>query len=328
MPFTPYKKRREIAVIGVETTRGTAATKKYAFPWLNKNVRTMITPIENESAIGLDTKVNDSAIDVSHSEGPLGGKVNEENIGVLLHGMFSKVTTVDNEDGTYTHTFERDPAVARKSLSLWDVRPAGIRLFKSLFLDNLNLNIEVGDSGAWLECSTSVKGWKHEDIVSLTPPSINPDLKEFTSRMVKVLVADDVAGLANESTARVKPRSIELTLEESVIVDHYVGEANNDPEFDSEPAEVKASMVIKYRSTDFEDDYFSNAVHAMSISSENAEAKLEVIGTKVRFREVTDSDGRDEVVSQTVSCYFESDLANGGKDVIVKLTNKVSSYTA
>src|SRR5690606_7270464 len=124
--------RREIAVIGVETTRGTAATKKYAFRWLNKNIRSIPSILENESAMGTDTRVNDSAIDVWHSEGPLGGKVTEDGFGYLLHGMFNKVTTANNGDGIYTHTFERDISTARKTLSLWDVRPgnAGVRLFK------------------------------------------------------------------------------------------------------------------------------------------------------------------------------------------------------
>lgn len=325
---SPYKKRRELAVIGVETTRGTAPTKKFVFPWMDKNVRSIPSIIENESALGSDVRVNDSAIDLGSAEGPLGGKVNEENLGVLLHGMFPKVTTVSNGDGTYTHTFERDPSVARKTLSLWDVRPVSTRLFKSLYLDNLNLNLEVGDSGAWLQCSTSVKGWMHEDVSSFTPPALPTGLLEFTSRMVKVLLADNVAGLTNEATAKVKPRSIEIALEESVTVDHYVGETAGDPEFDSAPAEAKGSMVVKYRKTDYEQDYFLNKVHAMSIIAQNGDAKVEIIGTKVRFRELTDSDGRDDTVSQTISFFFEADELNGGKDVVVKVTNKVASYTS
>lgn len=323
----PYKKRRELVVIGVETTRGTAATKKHAVMWLGKNMKSVPNILENESAVGLDTKINDSAIDVWHSEGPLSGKVTEEGLGYLLNGMFNKVTTVDNEDGTYTHTFERDPSVARKTLSLWDVRPglAGVRLFKSLYMDNLNLNIEVGDSGAWLESSTAFKGWKHEDVGSFSPPAFSTGEKEFTSRMVELRIADDVAGL---TAGKIKPRSIELALEESVTVDHYVGEVDNDPEFDSAPAEAKGSMVVKYRSTDFEDDYFDNKIHAMSFSATNGDEKVEFIGTKVRFREVTDSDGRDDVVSQTISFYFESDFNNGGKDIIAKVTNKLASFTS
>lgn len=322
--FNPYKKRRELLVIGVEATRGTAATKKHAFGWYDKNLRTIQGKLENESAIGLDARVNDVANDVAHSEGPLGGKVTEDGIFYLAHGMFSKVTTVDNEDGTYTHTFERDPAVARKTLSAWDVRPGGTRLFKSLTMDNLNLNLEVGDSGGWLMCSTAFKGWKHEDVTGFTPPAFDPDLKEFTSRMVDVRVADDVAGL---TSGKIKPRSIEFALEETATVDHSIGESNNDPEFDSAPAEAKGSMVIKYRNDDYDTSYFSNKFHAMSITSTNGTAKVEIIGTKVYFPEVTDSDGRDDVVSQTVSYFFLADPDNGGKDVVVKVTNTIPSAT-
>jgi len=322
---SPYKKRREKILIGVEATRGVAATKLYAFMWLNKGLRSIPSIQENESSVGLDTRVNDSYVDVGHSEGPLGGKVTEEGVGYLLHGMLNKVTTVDNGDGTYTHTFERDHSAARKTLSAWDVRPAGTRLFKSLYMDNLNFNVEVGDAGAWLECSTAFKGWMHEDVEDFVPPAFVVNEREFVSRMVSMRLADDVAGLA-AAESKVKPRSIEFSLEETTTVDHYVGETNNDPEFDSAPAEVKGSAVVKYRSTDFEDDYFSNKVHAMSLTFQNEDAKVEIIGTRVRFREVTDSDGRDDVVTQTISYFFEADLANGGKDVVIKVTNKLASY--
>lgn len=323
-----YKKRREIAVIGVESAPGVVATTSYAFRWLNKNVDSKAGILENESGIGLNARVNDSAIDTWHSEGPLGGKVTEEGFGFLANGMFNKVTTKDNADGTFTHTFERDESVARKTLSYWDVRPAGVRLFKSLYMDNLNLNIEVGDAGAWLESSTAFKGWKHEDVASYTPPAFAVDEKEFTSRHVKILLADDEAGLL-APTALVKARSFDWSTEESVTVDHYLGETGAvEPEFDSAPYETKGSMVVKYRKTDFEDSYFSNKRHAMKIIVQNDDAKIEIIGTNVYFPEVTDSDGRDDTVTQTINYFFLPDLAKGGKDVIVKVTNKIASYTA
>ena len=325
----PYKKRREIVVIGVEATRGTAPTKRYALRWLSKNVRTVLGILENESAMGTDTRVNDSAIDVAHSEGPVTGKVTEDAFGFLAHGMFNKVTTATNGDGTFTHTFERDPLAARKTLSLWDVRPgtAGVRLFKSLYMDNLSLSIEVGDAGAWFEFSTAFKGWKHEDVASFAPPAFTTDEKEFTSRQVEVRLADNVAGLV-AAGAKLKPRSINIDFEETATVDHSLGETNNDPEFDSAPAETKGSMVVKYRSTDFDDGYFANKAHAMSIKASNAGESIEIIGSRVRFREVTDSDGRDENVAQTISYYFESDIANGGKDVVVKVTNRMATIAS
>ena len=144
---------------------------------------------------------------------------------------------------------------------------------------------------------------------------------------MKLLIADDVAGLAVEATARVKPRSITLEMEETVSVDHYVGETNNDPEFDSAPAEVRGTMVIKYKKTDFEDDYFVNKVHAMRLIVTNGASTFDYTGTKVRFREVTDSDGRDDIVTQTISFFFEADMANGGKDIVSTVTNEVASFT-
>lgn len=322
--FSAYKKRREIAIIGVEATPGVTSTKPYTYRWLTENVRSVPSILENESAMGTNRRVNDSAIDVWHSEGPLGGKVTDNGLAVLMHGMFNKLTTVDNTDDTYTHSFSRDDSIARKSLSYWNVGPSGTRLYNSVYMDNLNFNLEVGDSGAWLEADTAFKGWKHKDVTGVVP-LFDQDDKEFTSRHVRVYLADDEAGLLVPATARVKARSITLAFEESVTVDHSVGELEDDPEFDHAPQEAKGTMVVKFKKTDYEDDYFTNKIHAMKIEAINGDSKIVVTGTQVRFREVTRSDGRDDTVTLTISFFFEADSLNGGKDVVVEITNTLAA---
>lgn len=430
--FNSYKKRREAIVIGPESAPGTVATKQYSYRWLDKGLKPIPGILENESAMGSDVKVNDSAIDVWHSEGPLGGKVTEDGIGWLATGMLNKVTTttatldvpVANTPSTATtggtlaaatyyyvlvainasgqttksnevsvvttgststttitwaaitgatgyriyrgtsagaentyfavgavttftdtgaagtggtppvsntattsqnkHVFSRDQTIARRTLSVWDVRPVSTRLYKSCYMDNLTVKVEVGEKGAWLEATTALKGWKHADVTGVTP-AFKVGEKEFTSRQVAVYLADNVAGL---STGKIKPKSITIQMEEGTTVDHSLGETNDDPEFDSAPAEVKGSMVIKYRKTDFEDDYFINKVHALKVVAINGTSKVEWLGTKVRFRELTDSDGRDDIVTQEISFYFEADDANSGKDIEMTVTNDVASYAA
>lgn len=320
--FNPYKGRREVAVLGIEATPGVVAAKQYMYRWLDKGLKTIPGILENESAVGQDTRVNDSAIDTWHSEGPLGGKVTENGIAILMHGMLNKVATTDNTDGTFTHAFTRDRSVARKSLSFWDVTPAGTFLYKSLYMDNLSMTVEVGEQGAWLEASTALKGWKEENVTPITP-ALDTTEKEFTSRHVSIVFADDVAGLA--AAPRVKARSVELSFEESATVDHSVGEVNDDPEFDFAPQEVKGTMVVKYRSTEFTDDYFANKIHAAKLLVKNGDSSIEIIGTKVRFREVTKSEGRDDTVAQTISFFFEADDTNGGQDVVCNITNTLAS---
>ena len=324
-----YKKRLEVAVIGLEATPGATPTKQHTMHWLDKSFRSIPNILENESAMGENTRVNDSAIDLWHSEGSLGGKVTENGISYLLNGVLNKVTTTalsGADAGKFKHVFTRDKTVARKTFSFWDVRPAGTRLFKSLYMDNLAINLEVGESGAWLQFTSAFKGWKHTDTTGVTP-AFDATEDEFTSRHVKLFLAPDVAGLANATTSRVKVKSVTITFEETSTPDHYLGETDNDPEFDSAPPEVRGTFVIKYRKTDFEDDYFVNAVHAMKLTAENNGDIIEVLATKVRFRELTDSDGRDDIVTQTVSFYCEADVANAMKDVEVSVTNRLASFT-
>ena len=318
-----YLKRREAIVFALETTRGVTATgDKYAFRWLSKGLASIPSILENESGVGDDYRVNDSAIDVWHSEGPLGGKVTEDGIAYLERGIMTKVTSLDNTDGTYTHSFEYDATVEAKTFSIWDVRPSTTRLYKSCVLDNLELSVEAGESGAWLEASTAVKGWKHEDVTAVVP--VLAQEKEYTSRHVKLYLADDVAGLADLVTSRIKARSIKLSREQSKSVDHSVGEGET-PEFDKGPFEAKGEMVVKYRKTDFEEDYFANAVHAMKIVIANGASLIEYTATKVRFRELTDSDDRDGIVTQQISFYCEADHDNGGHAIKSAVTNTMAT---
>lgn len=326
-----YLKRREVLVIGIEATRGATAAQQYGYRWLTKGLASVPGILENESAMGDDNRVNDSTIDVWHSEGPIGGKVTEDGIGYLNRGIFTKVTStavLDEDDeptGMYLHHFEYDKTVEAASFHMWDVRPSTTRLFKSVVLDNLELSVEAGESGAWLEASTVAKGWKHSDVSAITPVFVEE--KEFTSRHVKVYLADDLAGLDNLVTSRVTPRSIKLTLEQSKTPDHSLGDGDA-PEFDKGAFEAKGDMVIKYRKTDFEEDFFANQVHAMKIVIENSGTILSYTATKVRFRELTDSDDRDTVVTQQISFYCEADVDNDGHAIVADLTNTVAEYEA
>lgn len=323
--FNSYKKRREAIIIGPESAPGTTATKQYAVRWLDKGLKPVPGIIENESAMGNDIRVNDSAIDVWHSEGPLGGKVTPDLYGWLQTGLYNKTTTTGTGP-TYTHVLSRDLTLARRSFSIWDVRPHGTRLYKSCYIDNLETKIEVGESGAWLEVAGAFKGWKHTDIAAGTvTPIFKVGELEFTSRQVEVFIADNVAGLA---AGKVRPKSITITQGEPVTVDHYVGETDNDPEFDSAPVEAKCSMVVKYKSDTFDTALASNAIKAVRIVASNGDESITWLATKARIRELTDSDGRDDTVTQEISWYFEADETNGGKDMEVTVVNSVSSLSA
>lgn len=323
--FSAYKKRREVLALGVEATPGATAAKQHVFPYLTENLRSIPGVLENESADGTNRRVNDSAMDVAHSEGSVGGKVTANNFSLLAYGMFSKVDTVDNADGTYTHTLSRDDSVARKSFSAWKVTPAGTRLFKSLFLDSLNLSIETSDAGGWLQSEASMKGWKHADVAAITPvmPADSAE-SEYVSRMVKLYLADDTDGLG--TALRMKIMSATFSMEESTTVSHSVGEeAEGGPEFDHAPQEARIEFVIRYQKDDYETALWANKKHALQLVAENGDEKIEITGTKVRFREAVKSDGLNDTVTLSCTMFFENDWDNGGKDVEMKITNTLAS---
>jgi len=326
--FKAYKKRRELVAIGVEASPGVVAVNKQTVPWLSENVQTVPGRLENESGVGSNRRVNDSAIDVFHSEGPLGGKVSANIFAILAHGMLNKVVTVDNGDGTYTHTLTRDDNAERKSLSYWVKTLAGTRLFKSVYLDNLNVSVEAGENGGWLEFESALKGWRHEDVADLVPVLPSDFAKhEYVSRMVKVYLVDTVADLATAQPLR--SRSLGVQLEETATPVHHTGIPEDDgtdgPEFDQAPQEAKASVVVTYRSDEYEQGMWSNKQYVSRVVAENGNEKIEITATKTKIVEGPKSDGRDDTVTQSLSLYYEDDWENGGQDVQIKITNTLAS---
>ena len=79
-----YIGRREGIGLGIEATPGTAVAPQTWLRWLDQDVQNKTDVIENESAMGVVEKVNDSEVVAKWAEGKIGGKVTEEGVGFLL----------------------------------------------------------------------------------------------------------------------------------------------------------------------------------------------------------------------------------------------------
>src|SRR3954447_23421828 len=90
---------RRVAVgVGVEATPGTAVAPAHWIKHTSLDFQRKNTRVENDSAMGRNEGVNDSAIVEEWAEGTLEGKVYDQSIGYLLYNVFGALVTSDNPD--------------------------------------------------------------------------------------------------------------------------------------------------------------------------------------------------------------------------------------
>lgn len=322
--FDQYLGRTEYVGLGIEgddnATRGTAVAPQVFFRWLDNDLQPKQNIIENESAMGTVVKVNDSAITGKWMEGTLGGKVSDIGIGYPLLGMFGDVTSVTT-GGTTKHTFSLRQSSVPRTLTTTIKNPSATVQYPYSVIDSLEIS---GEAKGYVQVSMPMKA-RVGSSTSVSPAFVAE--KEFTIANVEIRMADTIANLA--AAPLVDASSFKITLDRTVGDPYFpMGPAGaNAPEFDRGPWEAKGSLVLRYKSTDFEDDWLANAVKAMRITMTNGSSILNFDGGRVRIRELTKSKGRDDIVTQSISLYFEPDTATG-KTIIPELTNTQAAYVA
>ncbi|WKK71449.1 phage tail tube protein [Rathayibacter oskolensis] len=179
----------------------------------------------------------------------------------------------------------------------------------------------TAEAGGWVEVSSAVKariGVTSAETIALASET------EFTSKHVTLKVASTVGALA-ASTA-VKASRVALTLERSSEAFFPLG-TDDAPEFDRGPFEARGEFVVRLGDTQYEDDFLSNALKAMSITISNGNDSLAFTASKVRYRELEVSRDRDSVVTATVQFFCEFDTA-ANSSIVPLLKNTRATYVA
>lgn len=308
--------RREGIGLGIETTPGTPVAPQVWLRWLDNGLQNKTEVIENESALGVVDRVNDSAVVAKWAEGTIGGKVTSEAIGFLLTGFFGTCSTGTVASGIYPHTFTVSQSAVPKALTIARTSPLSSERHSFGSFDNLEISNEAG---GWVQVSTAIKaraGVSSSETVSFSTE------KEFTSKHVVVKVAANTAGLG---AALATPASrIQLTLERSNEPYFPLG-TDVLAEFDRGAFEARGEFVVRLKDTQYEDDYLANAVKAMSITMTNGTESLAFTAPKVRYRELEMSKDKDNVVTATVQFFCEFD---GTSSITAVLRNTRATYVA
>lgn len=311
-----YIGRREGIGLGIEATPGTPVAPQIALRWLDNAFQNKTEVIENESALGVVDRVNDSAVVKKWAEGTIGGKVTNEAIGFLLLGFFGNCTTGAVSSGIYPHTFSLNQSSRPKTLTIARTSPLCSEHHSFAVLDNLEISNEAG---GWVQVSTAIKA----RVGVSSSETLNPVTeKEFTSKHIVVKVAATTGGLAASSA--VQASRIKLTLERSHEPFFPLG-TDELAEFDAGAFEARGEFVIRLKDTQYEEDYLANAIKAMSITMTNGNESLAFTAPKVRYRELEHTKDKDNVVTATVQFFCEYD---GSASIVPVLRNTRATYVA
>jgi len=311
--------RQEAIGLGIEGEAGVAVAPQVWLRWLTHAIQNRTTVIENESAMGVVDRVNDSEVSARWSEGTVGGKVTSEAIGFLLLGLFGSVSTGAASGGIFPHTFSVKQSSVPTTQTMALVSPLLSERHPYAVFDNLELTAEAG---GWVEMSTAIKariGAESSETVALSTTE-----KEFTSKHITVKLAENLAGLAG--AAVISASRISLIMERSSEPFNPLG-TSDEPEFDKGPFEARGEFVIRLTDTQYEEDFLANARKALRIALTNDTTSLVFTASKVRYRELEKSRDRDGIVTVTVQYFCEFDTSTNSSIVPV-LSNTRANYVA
>ncbi|WIE74483.1 phage tail tube protein [Curtobacterium sp. MCSS17_007] len=307
--------RIEAVGLGLETTPGVPVAPQIFYRWLDNDLQPNLNIIENNSAMGNPVKVNDSEIVARSYAGTLGGKVTDIGIGYLFYLLFGSVSSVAN-GGLFNHTFDVLPSSVPKTATLSMVSPAHSKRHPYAVVDSIELKAEAG---GWVTVSAPMKA--RLGSVVTTSAAFVPET-EFTSKHVSIKFAANQAGIA--AAPVIDATSVTLNLDRSTGDPFFPLGTDSNAEFDRGPWEAKGEITMRYKNTDFEDGWFANSIQSAQITIANGTKTLVLSGNRVRIREISLNKGLDDIVTQTVSLYFEPDTT--GKTVVPVLTNAQVSY--
>ncbi|MGW6120437.1 phage tail tube protein [Nocardia sp. NPDC055165] len=313
-----YIGRRELIGLGIEGTAGTAVAPQIWARWLDQKIEPKTKIVENESATGVVEKVNGSAVTAKWVEGPIGGTITAHGMGFFLLGMFGSVSTGSPTSGIYPHTFSVNQLALPTTLTISHVTPLESRRHPYAVLDNLEISAEAG---GYVMFATQVKA--RYGSTSSESPAFTTEA-EFTSKHITVKQAANIAGLG--AATAIKASKVKVTLERASQKFDPLG-TDNSAEFDRGEWEAKAEIVVRYDATTYDTDFLANTAKALGIYITDGTNSLNLVGGNVRIRELAKTVSRGEIVTQTLSLYYEVD-ASTGKTVEAILSNSRATYAA
>lgn len=304
--------RLESVGLGIEATAGTAVAPQVYVRHLKNGIQRQATKLENTSAMGRVEAVNDSATSKVWSEGSIEGKVADISVGYFLYNLIGPPVTTDHADSNAavkTHTYDVLQNNIPSYLTVGVINPVASRRHALAVVDEFEIKSEAGE---WV---TFAAGVKAKDGVAASDTAVYVEETEFTGKDTSIKLASNVAGLG--AAPALDASSLTLKIERK-SEPHFALGSTAPNSMSTGAFRATGEFVIRYNSTDYEDDWIDNTKQALQIKFENsavtigaaAHPSLTFTGPQARLTTFQKSDDLDEIVTATVGFAFELSTAD------------------
>lgn len=324
--MSEYTGRKVSFGITKEAVRGTAeAAAAYWLNHMSLGFYPRADKIQNESALGVLVKQNDSAVMSTWAEGDFEMKAGASTMGILLLGALGTVNVSAVGGGVYAHTFTFDQNNSPQSFTFFRKDPNVNERYALGMFDSIEFNAELG---GWVMVNGSVQSLAGAASTATVARSAET---EFKPKHITLKLAANVAGLGAAS-AQATLQSVRLTVDKNIDRDYALG-SQAPYDISVREIEVSGEFVVRDLATTLRDAFLADTQYAMQISIVNSDVTIGsasnpgVVFTlpKVSFDNWEIGQDLGDKVNQTIGFKGLYDLTSGSVMSAV-LTNQVATY--
>lgn len=309
--------------VWLEATRGQKATIAYWMPWTD-NTFTDKANVESEAGV-VDTLMDSIGSEVTkqRAEGTIGGQVYPNGIGFFLKALLGAVATVAKAPA-HEHTFTLLESNTHPTLTIGTSSPLGSSSYPLAMIESMDFNAEVGGK---LTVSVKMRSKKGESVSHTVQYQ---DEKGFVANMLKVYLADNVAGL--NSAQNICLQSITLSISKEIKDIECLSSV--DPiDYINAGVKIEWSMEMIFENNTYKDLFLNGTPKAFRMLAEDTKHPingthkntLQVDLSKVQFTDWTPAYTIDDITKQSVKFKGHYDVKTR-KAIEIKLKNTQASY--
>ncbi|AZR72532.1 hypothetical protein BBF96_03520 [Anoxybacter fermentans] len=304
--------RNSVTAIGEQTAKGTEATTLTELLATSNNLETTVNYIKSEALTG-KRFAEESYIAAFAVSGSIGAEVDDNLFGLILKHALGSVSTVANQDGTYTHTFKPGLTLSGWLTFIKMLKDEGYyEKFVDCRISQLSLNLT---SQAILTCNLDILGITGSQIDGTAITTANTGNRLFAWDTTVTLDGADATALVDEFS---------FQHNNGIKEDDY-GLSQYRRTLDAENSEHTFNMTLQFDKTTYlnlKNKLASGAILPLGIS---VGSTLQITYPKAKLTEVSApiTGGGKILVNLAGEALWDS---TQDANVVVDLTNDVASY--
>lgn len=312
-------RRGELAV-GIEATRGTAASTLFPLPRTTISFDDRSNYALEEQGLGRIADSDSNHLVSKHADGEIEAELYDKVAGVILTSLFGD-TPSSSAGPPYTHTFTLSNTNQHKSVSLLYQDPDLTKMFRLGVVNSVSLVVEPNATVQWTVgfMSKGAQDWTSQ---TLNYTSLGA---KWLHQHLQTKLAATVGALSGASVISLK--RLELNITANTSHDFILGTVEPEDVLNQQFS-VDGTLELNKEDDTYRDLMLDNTYRAMEIKlngGSNSQLTLQL--PRVSFTEWEQDRTLNEIVTQSINFKGHYDAANA-LDIIstATLINTQSSY--